>query len=176
MLKTIMAKAAHHGRTGAIAASGVVLALGCASSSAFALDTQPSWQGIATTTASTTAQCDGAYGSTVGETEVSVFRPKIKSTDTNTYLSFVFLRAAETLENRSELTVHQMHGAGSLEGYGVSSKGEFYEFTGTYSLTISPAEITASTPVITISGKIANLGNNPGCIVTFTGVYGKRVD
>lgn len=176
MSKVPMANAMRHGRRAGISAGGAALMLAFASSGAFALDTQESWQGIATTTASTTAQCNGAYGSTVGETEVSVFRPKIKSTDTKTYLSFVFLRAAETLENLSELTVHQMHGSGTVEGYGVSSKGEFYDFTGTYSLTISPAAITASTPVVTISGKIANLGNSPGCIVTFTGVYGKRVD
>ncbi|MGH7047229.1 MAG: hypothetical protein ACREE2_12680 [Stellaceae bacterium] len=138
-------------------------------------DTHVAWQGIATTTASTSAQCAGVLESVLGDAYVSVFRPKTSSTDTNTYLSFALLRAAFTLENLSESTAHQMHGSGSDEIFGVDGRAKFFEGTGTYFLSISPAAITASTPVVTITGKISNFLNTPGCDVTFTGVYAKRV-
>ncbi|HTV44307.1 MAG TPA: hypothetical protein VMF05_03240 [Stellaceae bacterium] len=160
----------------AIAAGSLLLVLIAPPGVASAADTQAAWQGLATTTASTTAQCDGAYGTLVGDVQVSVFQPKIKSTDTNTFLSFVFLRAAETWENLSESTIHQMHGSGKLEGYGIGSHGQFYDFAGTYSLTITPASITTSTSVVTIKGTIVNYADFPGCTVTFSGVYSKRID
>ena len=161
-----------------IAAAGIML-LGSAflPATAFALDTQAAWQGIATVTASTAAQCAGVGGTTVGDAMVSVFRPKIASTDTTTYLSFAFLRAAFTVENTSKSTIHQMHGAGNDDILGVDGRAKFIDGTGTYSLSISPAAAAvATTPVITITGKINNFFDATGCNVTFTGVYAKRVD
>ena len=99
----------------AMAAGGAALALALLPSPSFALDTQAAWQGIATTTGSTSAQCAGVGGAAVSDAEVSVFRPKILSKDSNTYLAFVFLRAAITLENLSELSARQMHGTGNDE-------------------------------------------------------------
>jgi hypothetical protein len=159
-----------------IAAGGVSLGLVSLPGAALADDTQLAWQGIATTTGSTTAQCQGALGSAPGDTQVSVFRPKIKSTDSATFLSFVFLRAAETWEDTSKATAHQMHGSGKYEGYGVNRRAEFYDFGGTFNLTVSPAAVIASTPVVTITGTITNYGNNAGCDVTFKGVYAPLID
>ncbi len=176
MSTTIAEKASPHHRP-SIAAGGIML-LGSAflPATAFALDTQAAWQGIATVTASTTAQCAGIGATTVGDAMVSVFRPKIASTDTKTYLSFVFLRAAFTVENTSESTIHQMHGAGNDDILGVDGRANFIDGAGTYSLAISPAAVVATTPVITITGKINNYFNVTGCDVTFTGVYAKRVN
>ncbi|HEY3911739.1 MAG TPA: hypothetical protein VGM07_17910 [Stellaceae bacterium] len=115
-------------------------------------------------------------GSAVGDTEVSIFRPKILSTDTKTFLSFVFLRAAYTWENTSESTVHQMHGSGNYESFGVNSRAKFFDDTGPYSFAVTPATITASTPVITITGTIKDYIDVPGCTVTFKGVYAPRID
>lgn len=156
--------------------AGAALALAALPRAGLAADTQPAWQGIATTTAATTPQCAGVGGGVLGDAGVSVFRPKIKSTDTNTFLSFVFLRAAFTIENTSEATVHQMHGAGNDEVFGVNGRAKFFEGIGTYSLTIAPAAIIASTPSITIVGKINNWFGVAGCNVTFRGVYGPHID
>jgi hypothetical protein len=163
-------------RVAVTAAGGAALVLASLPGSAFALDSQRVWQGIATTTASTTAQCQGVYGSAVDDTEVSIFRPKILSTDTNTSLSFVFLRAAFSWENASESTVKQMHGTGNYDGFAVNSRAKFFDYTGQYSFTVSPATIIASTPSITITGTIKNYIDVPGCNVTFKGVYAPRID
>lgn len=179
MLETIEGKTLRGRRSAAMAAGSASLALVSLvfmPGAAFALDTQAAWQGIATVTASTAAQCAGVGGTAVGDANVSLFRPKIASTDTNTYLSFAFLRAAFTLENISETTVHQMHGTGNDDIFGVDGHAKFFEGTGTYSLTVSPAPVVASTSVITITGKINNFFGVAGCDVTFTGAYAKRID
>lgn len=139
-------------------------------------DTQAAWEGYATNTAST-AQCAGVGGTGVSDTHVSIFRPHILSTDTPTFLSIMHLRAALTLQNTSEATVHQMHGTGNYTGYGVNSRAKGFTYTGgTYTLTITPATIVASTPIVNITGTIKNVFNTAGCNVTFKGVYVKRID
>ena len=176
MLKITKARAARCSRAATVGAGGIFLAVASVPGTAVALDTQAAWQGIATVTASTTAQCAGVGGTTVTDAMVSVYRPKIASTDTPTYLSFSFLRATFTVENTSETTVHQMHGAGNDDILGVDGRAKFIDGTGTYSLTISPAAVVATTPVVTITGKVNNFFDVVGCDVTFTGVYAKRVD
>lgn len=172
-------------RLAVMAAGGMSLVLASLPGAALALDSQLAWQGIVTVTAATTAcaAADGAApsgaavaGAAPGDAEVSVFRPKIASTDTATFLSWVYLRSSFTLENTSESTVHQMHGAGNFGGYAVNSRAKFFDYTGTYSLTVTPAAIVASTPVVTITGRITNWFDVPGCNVSFTGVYGQRID
>ncbi len=186
MPKNIEAKKTSRGRRLAVTtAGGISLALVSLPPAALALDSQLVWQGIITVTAATTAcaSIEGAApggaavaGAAPGDVEVSIFRPKIASTDTATFLSWVYLRSAFTLENTSEATVHQMHGAGNFEGFAANSRAKFFDYTGTYSLTVTPATVVASTPVVTITGKITNWFDVPGCNVSFTGVYGPRVD
>jgi hypothetical protein len=133
------------------------------------------WEGYATVTAST-ARCSGLAGTTPGDTQVSIFRPKIASTDLPTFLSFVFLRAAVTQENMSESIVHQMNGSGNYTGFAIGARAGFAQYTGTYNLTITPAPITAATPSLMINGTITNYFNTTGCNVTFEGAYVQRID
>jgi hypothetical protein len=133
------------------------------------------WEGYATITASS-PQCSGTSGTNPGDTLVSIYRPQTASTDTPTYLSFVFLRAAFTQENTSESTVHQMNGSGNYTGFEVGSRALFSQYTGTYNLSVTPAIVTASTPSVTIDGTITNFFNITGCNVTFEGVYVERID
>jgi hypothetical protein len=91
-------------------AGGISLALATLPGAALAAPS--AWEGFATITAST-PQCAGGTGTgagvdgtATGAMHVSIFRPKIAVTDSPTFLSFVFLRAALTLENASEATVH----------------------------------------------------------------------
>jgi hypothetical protein len=120
-------------RLAVTAAAGAALVLVSLPPAALALDNQLVWQGIITVTAATTA-CAAVDGAAPGDAEVSVFRPKIASTDTATFLSWVYLRSAFTLENTSESTAHQMHGAGKFDGYAVNSRAKFFDYSGTYSL------------------------------------------
>jgi len=144
--------------------------------SASAKDKQVVWEGYATNTGSTT-QCKGVGGTGMSDTHVSIFRPHIEGTDTPTYLSMMHLRAALTIENNDEGTVHQMHGNGSYKGYGVNSRAKGFNYWGgTYSLTITPATIGTGVSKVTITGTITKYFNTPGCNVTFKGVYVKRID
>jgi hypothetical protein len=141
------------------------------------------WEGFATITAAT-PQCAGVDGTATGAIHVSIFRPKIASTDSPTFLSFVFLRDALTLENASEVTVHQMNGSGNYTGFAIGSRAGFGQYAGTYNLTVVPATITPTTPAtisaltdaVTITGTITNFFTATDCNVTFEGVYVQRID
>jgi hypothetical protein len=83
-------------------AAGISLALATLPGAALAAPS--AWEGFATITAAT-PQCSGGTGTgagldgtATGAIHVSIFRPKIAGTDPRTFLSFVFLRAALTLE------------------------------------------------------------------------------
>ena len=168
MLKTTETNTGH-GRL----VAAVSLALATLASSALAAPL--TWEGYATVTAST-SQCSGIGGTAPGDTHVSIFRPKIASTDSPTLLSFVFLRAAQTQENASESTVKQMNGSGNYTGFAIGSRAGFAQYTGTYNMTVTPAPITALTPSVTIDGTITNYFNTAGCNVTFEGAYVRRID
>jgi hypothetical protein len=169
-------------------AAGISLALATLPGAALAAPS--AWEGFATITAAT-PQCSGGTGTgagldgtATGAIHVSIFRPKIAGTDPPTFLSFVFLRAALTLENASEATVPQMNGSGNYTGFGIGSRAGFAQYAGTYHLTVVPATITAATPAtisaltdaVAITGTITNFFNTTGCNVTFEGVYVQRID
>jgi hypothetical protein len=171
-------------------AGGISLALATLPGAAVAAPS--AWEGFATITAAT-PQCSGINGTgtgagvdgtATGAIHVSIFRPKIAITDSPTFLSFVFLRAALTLENASEATVPQMNGSGNYTGFGIGSRAGFGQYAGTYNLTVVPATITAATPAtisavtdaVAITGTITNFFNTTGCNVTFEGVYVQRID
>lgn len=173
MTRSTQTKALRQSRLAAVATGAVSLALVLIPGAALAAASV--WDGFATVTAATT-QCSGVTGAAPGDTHVSVFRPKIGSTEGPTFLSFVFLRGAVTQENTSEATVHQMNGSGNYSAFEISSKAAFSQYTGTYSLTVTPATITAATPSVTIDGTIKNYLNVAGCNVTFVGSYAERLD
>ena len=154
------------------------VAAGClalASLPGSALAAANAWEGFATVTAST-AQCSGVGGTAPGDTHVSIFRPKIATTDTPSFLSFIFVRGAFTQENTSETTVHQMNGSGNYTGFAIGPRAAFAQYTGTYNLTLTPAIITAATPSVIIDGTLTNFYNVTGCNVTFEGAYVHRID
>ena len=158
-------------------ALGAACGLAASSGSAWAADKQAVWEGFETTTSSTAA-CAGVVGAGVGDTRVSIYRPHINSTDTPTYLSFVQVRAALTMENSSESLWPQMQGTGPYYGFAIDARALWYNFkTGTnYTLNIVPHPVTATTSSVTITGTLTNLWGVKGCNIGFTGVYVKRPD
>lgn len=173
MPKTIVARTLRGPWLAAMAATAIPVAL--ASLPGAALAAASVWDGFATVT-SATAQCSGVSGAAPGDTHVSVLRPKIGSIGGPTFLSFVFLRGAVTQENTSEATVHQMNGSGNYSGFLVGSHAAFSQYTGTYKIALSPADITITTLSLTIDGTINNFLNASGCNVTFVGSYAERPD
>jgi hypothetical protein len=139
---------------------------------AAAADTQLAWSGFMRVTKST-SQCvtAGGGGVAVGDKHVTVFRPKIRNTDTPTFISILHALSALTLENKSETTRHQMHGTGNYAGTQISGKAKVVTFSGTYTFTISPLSITAATGEIGIVGTINGYSNVAGCSVSFDAFY-----
>lgn len=143
---------------------------------AAAADTQAAWEGFLTVTSST-AKCAGVGGTGVGSTNVSIYRPKINSTDTNTFISLIQTRAAIAFQNSSETTIKQMNGSGNYAGAGINSHGKAFSYTGSYSnFKVTPSPVTASTTNVMITGTINTMWNTTGCNVTFKATYTKRID
>jgi len=155
-----------------IALAGSLLIAGPAA----AADTQAAWEGFLTVTSST-AQCSGVGGTSVSNTEVSIYRPKIKSTDTNTFLTILYSRAAIAFQNSSETTVKQMAGSGNYSGDGINSRGKAFSYTSSYTgFKISPSPVGAGTTNVMITGTINNMWNTTGCNIGFKATYTKRID
>ncbi len=154
------------------AAGASLVALLIAPRTVAAADTQLAWDGFAKVTAST-SQCAaaGIGGVAVGSQHVSVFRPKILSTDTPTFIALIYPTAALTFENTSETTIHQMHGSGNYQGTAINGKAKAFTFSGTYKFTISPASVTAATTEVGITGTLNNYFGATGCSVSFDAFY-----
>jgi hypothetical protein len=150
--------------------------LASASYPSLAADTQTVFEGFATVTAAT-IQCSGFGGTGVGDTHVSIYRPHILTTDTETYFALYLLRAAETFGNTNESTVPQMRGAGNYMATQISGRALPFNFSSTYNFTsIIPATITAKTNYVKIVGSIDTFDNAPGCTINFEAVYTRRID
>lgn len=139
-------------------------------------DTQNAWQGFFTVKSSTTA-CAGIGGTAVGDTQVSIYRPKIASTDTASSLSIIHTRAAIVLINANDTANPQMRGSGTYKGQQINSRAKYNSYTSTFTnFATSPTSILASTQYVTVTGTINQFFNNTDCNITFKAVYGKRVD
>lgn len=139
------------------------------SGGALAADTQAFWAGLAIVTGST--GCTGVGGTGAGDVHVSVYRPKIKSTDTSSFLSLMGTVSAITFKNSSESTAHQMNGSGSYSATAINKRAKSFTYTGSFSLTINPAPVTAATSVVTVEGTINDYFDVVGCNITFQGAY-----
>jgi hypothetical protein len=135
-----------------------------------AADTQAAWQGFAITTANTAA-CAGVGGSNVGDTYVSIYRPKINPSDTATFLSFIRLRSALALQNTSEATIHQMNGSGKYSGDAIDKRAKSFTYASTYSFTVAPHPVTSTTGIVKITGTFNDYYGNAGCNLTIEGTY-----
>jgi hypothetical protein len=150
---------------------------GCASGAASAADTQAAWVGFMQNTGITgvPGACAGVGGAAVGDTHVSVYRPHILPTDTHTYLSIVFLRAAFTLQNSSESSNPQMNGGGADTATIIDGRGAAGTVPGTYSgIVVMPNPVLGTTNIVIVTGTINSYFNAPGCNVIFKAEYVKE--
>ncbi len=155
----------------------IVLALAASAglvSPALAADTHAAWQGFFTVTG-TTAACAGIGGTSVGDTNVSIYRAGLSSTDL-TSMSIIFTRAAINFQNDSETNNPQMRGSGTTTVRAMNGKGKPFQQAATFSnIVTAPASILAGTANVTITGTLNDMWNTTGCNVTFKATYSKQL-
>jgi hypothetical protein len=153
---------------------GITLAVGV--SAASKAQTPTVWQGDLFLT-TVTPQCT-PDGINVDNFYVSVYRPNIAPPPPNQAdeaLTLVSPRSAFLLETTA--TGKTLRGKVSANGIAISSRATVSSNPSgptTVALTITPAKITASTPVVQIKGTINNLFNIAGCNVSVVGALGLR--
>jgi hypothetical protein len=149
--------------------------LGLSTAGHAAHDIQVVWEGFVTIT-DASPQCAAVAGTGAGSTHVSIYRPKIQTKDTNTYLSILQLRSATTLQNTDESFYPQMEGPTTYDGQAITGRAKNVKYNGTSSLAITPFPVKANTATVTIAGTIDNYLSTKGCTITISGVYVQRND
>lgn len=172
MPRTKQSSTAGGRRFAALIATCASLALLSSGGPVAAADTQLAWDGFLKVTKST-SQCAtaGIGGVSAGAVHASVFRPKIRSVDTSTFISILTPLSAATFENTSEAKVHQMHGSGNYLGTAINGKAKPFSYSATYSFAVSPASVTAATTEVGIVGTLNNYFGAIGCSVSFDAFY-----
>jgi hypothetical protein len=132
----------------------------------------PVWQGFLFVT-SATSTCTTDEVTAVDDYYTSVYRPNIAPPPTNqakAALSISFGRGIALLEAPGSTLRGSVNATSTLIG----SRAELFTTSSPVDLKITPAKITASTPVVQISGTIANFLNGTSCNVAVNGVFGLR--
>ncbi|MCB1536727.1 MAG: hypothetical protein KDJ44_18965 [Rhodoblastus sp.] len=142
-------------------------------SPALAADTHVAWQGFFTVTG-TTAACAGIGGTSVGDTNVAVYRAGQTATDISS-MSIIFTRSAINFQNADEANNRQLRGNGTAYVKAMNKRGKPYAYQTTFSnITTSPATVYASSGYVVMTGTLNNMWTEPGCNVTFTATFGKE--
>jgi len=140
---------------------------------AIAADTHVAWQGFFTVTG-TTAACAGLGGTSVGDTNVSIYRPGFSTTD-HSSMNIIFTRAAMNVWNADETANPQMRGSGNATVHAMNSKAKPIQYSTTFSnIVTTPSTIFNGTTYLTITGTLNNMWTVSGCNVTFKATYAKE--
>jgi hypothetical protein len=133
------------------------------------------WQGGATLTGITFGCRNGAKGLARGDMAVSVYRPQLDLREPKSSLTLIFRRAAHSF---FKTTGGQMNGVGRFSGAWISARATTKRgggaVSGIYRFVVTPATAIATTPFVTIDGRITHFGHITGCDITFKGSYSRR--
>lgn len=129
------------------------------------------WQGDLFFT-SVTKVCIANNTIFAGDFARAVYRPQLVSGDPSEGLSIIFPRAALILEASGKT----LRGNAAATETSIGSHAGIGQDSTTVTLKITPAKITASTPVVQISGTLRNVFTISGCNATIVGVLGLRRD
>jgi hypothetical protein len=160
------------------AVAAMTATLGAASAQEVANNPLIVWHGAATlTNVPATAACTNV-GFAIGDTALSVFRPRLNPEEPSSAISMSFGRSAMAFfrQTAGSTSSDQMHGNSAysspwFSGRATSTQGGN---TGNITLTLSPSSVLATTNVVTIVGSITNFAGKPGCTVQFKGSYYRR--
>jgi hypothetical protein len=108
------------------------------------------------------------------DTARSLYRPRLVSGDApSAFTHFLDNNHAMLITNAS--TTAQFSGTGSYLNCGIDDRAAFAgPVTGTYSITQTPATVTASDDFVTLEGFINNYAGTAGCKLFFRGIYVRR--
>jgi hypothetical protein len=140
-----------------------------------AVDNQRVWDGFVTIT-SATAQCAAVPGAAIGNTHVSVYRPKIAAADPPSFLSLLGLRSAVTMQNTAEGIYPQFQGPSTYAAVAVTDRAKSLKYNGNTSFSIAPFTVVANTAAVTITGTIGSFFKTSGCTIGIEGAYARRPD
>jgi hypothetical protein len=131
------------------------------------------WQGAATITA-VNKTCRSNIGHGVGDTALSVFRPRLVADEPPSALTMIFGRSAYTFFRQTG--PEQMDGAGTWSGPLITGRATTVPggASGNYNFNVSPNVVTETTKFINITGTLTNFAGVAGCTAKFTGGYSQR--
>ena len=70
--------------------------------------------------------------------------------------------------------VPQLNGAGTYTVLVIGSKARLFNYNSSYDLTVTPATVVGTTPIVGIAGPIDNFLNTEGCTITIAAKYHKQ--
>jgi hypothetical protein len=138
------------------------------SGTALAQGKPTTWQGAMTITKFAGA-CDDLDGLRVGQLGTAIFRPRI-GTSGPSRVQFLWSKAAANYQKNGN---GQMNGAGNYTATKLGSRAGSEDFQGAFHLVQSPANVTAATPSVTLTGTLTNF-HNKACTATISAVFSKR--
>ena len=158
---------------GIIPGAAAVAVISTVCGAAYAVDVTDTWRGAIVVTAAS-AGCEGLAFPQVGQSLMAVFRPRFVGSDPNTGFMVTFANGALLVTPTS--TAIPSPASGDYTGSNISGAAAAGDYTGgRYSLRTRPANITPTTPGLSISGRITKFRNKPGCTVSFKGGLTKGV-
>ena len=129
------------------------------------------WQGdLFFTSVTPTCTANGVIAA--GDFTRAVYRPRLTAGDAAEGLSIIFPRAALILE----ATGKSLRSTAPATETSIGSHAGIGQDSTTVTLAITPAKITATTPVVQISGTLRNVFTVSGCNATIVGALGLRRD
>ena len=128
------------------------------------------WRGSLLIT-NASAACDSDPHTQKGTTYLAVYRPKLSASQSNSSLLITAPNGAllGTANNPGSIN-------GGYTGVLLSNVATVVEYTGgSYNFTLTPSNVTASTPQVTITGTITRAANVAGCTITIKGSFFRGV-
>jgi hypothetical protein len=132
------------------------------------------WDGTVVTTTST-AQC-AALGDLTGSTR-ALFRPHLKISDPKAGVILTF-------DEGGAMVIRATTNTRQMQGTNAPYCGIFFDpsmgesrtwFGGTYTFTVTPATVTASTNEVRVTGTVTKFADIVGCTVTFRAAFLRRI-
>lgn len=131
-----------------------------------------SWQGSMTLVGLNGTACTKIEGLGVGAVAISIYRPKLRTGDQPSSVSFVWNRAAAIYQKST--STGQLNGAGNYNGTQIVTRAGLFSFNGAYNFVTTPAVVTATTVDVTMTGTLTNFQRRVGCTATIRASFTKR--
>jgi hypothetical protein len=152
--------------------AGAIVAAMSASAATTAIAGATLWDGTIVVT-SATQQCTPKFDCIACGSIRAMYRPHLKASDPKAAVLLYGDHDGEVIVIRATTDTRQMQGNGDYCGIAfIPSAGESQTwFGGTSTFNVTPANVTAATNIVRITGTVTKFGNIPGCTVTFRAAF-----